>query len=173
MKKVPMLCLIAAPYVFAIAAAAIVVSEGGITAVAFEGVLRSYALTCLIVYVPASVYAFLLPRLGFSPRQIAFWAAVLKLGAAPFFAVLFVLMALFAFMLFTIPLAIVLSAIGYVSMLPSGLYCISGIVQARKRGALGTMETVVGVLFQFLPVFDVAAALCVFASVRSSPLSVR
>lgn len=70
MKKIPTILLMLAPYAFIA-----VFLNFGLT----KYVFLLWPILWLVICLPNMVYAFLLPRLGTTPRQLLFWNMVLKL----------------------------------------------------------------------------------------------
>ena len=69
MKKIPMLLLLAAPYIFIAVCAA--KELGGVA-------FLTWILLCVLIYLPNMIYAFILPGFGYDGKQLLFWSLLLK-----------------------------------------------------------------------------------------------
>ena len=155
MKKMPMMMLLAAPYIFIAVCAA-----KGLGGSAFI----TWAVLCVLVYLPNMVYAFLLPRFGYEGRQLLFWNLLLKIVNIP----VYVLVILIVLMLhiFILPLAPFLVLIDYSLLLSSSMYGVSGIMECCAKGKLSKKEMLVNIIMQLLFCLDVASALYCYFKVR-------
>ena len=88
----------------------------------------------LLAFLPAMVCAF--AERGWTARRLLFWNMVLKLCNIPFYIGVF-----FAGMMmsvFVIPLLPFLALFDYSVLLPSTMYGLSGLLQARREGKIRT-----------------------------------
>ena len=157
-KKLPLAALLIAPYVLL---------AGGI-ALLLHGkpwmILVLWALIVLLAFLPAMVCAFLLPRRGWPARRLLFWNMVLKLCNIPFYIGVF-----FAGMMmsvFVIPLLPFLALFDYSVLLPSTMYGLSGLLQARREGRIRTKTLLVHGVMQFFFCLDVVSAICLYVNAR-------
>ena len=84
MKKLPMILLLTAPYVLLLDFFGSVSADSDGPALAG----LSFFLVCLLC---GMVYAFAMPRLGFTDRQILHWNMVMRLSFIPFYAIVFLI----------------------------------------------------------------------------------
>lgn len=155
MKRIPILLLLVLPY-------------GYLGVCSFEG-LTAFALTLwpilwLCIVLPNLIYAWVLPRLGASPRMLLFWTMLLKLCHIPVYALVFFLVMLLNIML--IPLIPLLFLFDVSLLVGSSMYGASGLYQAHRAGFLSTAETVLLILLQFLFCLDVFSAIYAYVRVR-------
>ena len=87
-----------------------------------------------IIMVFGAVYAFFLPRMGFSGKQILFWSMLLKICNIPIFLFVFAI-GLFLFVVI-IPLIPLLFLFDLFLMLSTSMYGINGIIQCGKEKCL-------------------------------------
>ena len=111
----------------------------------------------LVICLPNMIYAFLLPRLGTTPRQLLFWNMVLKLCNIPVFAGVFLVALLLNIMV--IPLLPFLMLFDYSLLLPSSMYGISGIWQNYQKGKFSAVETAVNIILHFFFCADVFSSI--------------
>lgn len=158
MKKIPMLLLLAAPYAML----------GG-AALAFAGrrtwfALLSWALAFLLVFLPNMVYAFVLPRKGYAQRQLLFWNMLLKLCNIPFYVLVFLMGMMMS--VFVIPLLPILVLVDYTVLLPSTMYGVSGLLQARRARGISKKALLFHGIMQFMFCLDVCSAVWLYVSLR-------
>lgn len=148
MKKVPTILLLLVPYAFIA-----VFLNFGLT----KDVFLLWPILWLVICLPNMVYAFLLPRLGATPRQLLFWDMVLKLCNIPIFAGVFLIALLLNIMV--IPLLPFLMLFDYSLLLPSSMYGISGIWQNYQKGKFSAVETAVNIILHFFFCADVFSSI--------------
>ena len=158
MKKIPTILLMLAPYAFIA-----VFLNFGLT----KYVLLLWPILWLVICLPNMVYAFLLPRLGSTPRQLLFWNMVLKLCNIPVFVGVFLVALLLNIMV--IPLLPFLVLFDYSLLLPSSMYGISGIWQNYRKGKFSLAETAVNIILLFFFCADVISA--IYCYVRGRKVS--
>lgn len=73
MKKVPMIILLLAPYVFLLICIGICMAEKGFTADAIEMIGWTFLGMFLLILFPNMIYAFILKRFGYGHRKLFFW----------------------------------------------------------------------------------------------------
>lgn len=156
MKRIPMMLLLVSPY-------------GLLGLLLTENPARvlpaGWALVCLLVFLPNMLYAFCLPRLGFSPEQILGWNLVLKLSSIPVYCLVFCAALLMG--VFVIPLLPFLVLFDYSLLLPSSMYGISGVKLARRRGLMSRWGSVLHILLQLTFCLDVCSALYLYFTVKN------
>lgn len=161
MKKLPMILLLAAPYVLL---PILYLTNAGLTVgVLIYGIL----LLC------GAVYAFLLPKLGFQGKQLLFWNMLFKLGLIPF--VLFV-------MLFVLTMALIGGAaqrvdvppmlgvgflVCYLPQVTMAAYGLSGFIWYCKRGLMPVPGVIFGTLAQLIPVAGLPCSIICYSLLRS------
>lgn len=138
MKKIPTILLLLVPYVFIAA-----FLNFGLT----KYVFLLWPILWVVICLPNMVYAFFLPRLGTTPRQLLFWNMVLKLCNIPVFVGVFLVALLLNIMV--IPLLPFLMLFDYSLLLPSTMYGISGIWQNYRKGKFSLVETAVNIILHF------------------------
>ena len=157
-EKLPLALLLAAPY--ALLAGGIALLSHGKPWMA----LALWGLIVLLVFAPGMLRAFLLPRRGWTARRLLFWNMLLKVCNIPFFLCVF-----FAGMMmsvFVIPLLPFFVLLDYSVLLPSTMYGLSGLLQARREGRIDTKALIIFGALQFFFCLDVVSAVCVYANAR-------
>lgn len=157
-KRIPMLLLLAAPYAML-----------GSAALAFAGrrawlALLAWGLAFLLVFLPNMVYAFMLPRIGYTQRQLLFWNMLLKLCNIPFYVLVFLMGMMMS--VFVIPLLPILILVDYTVLLPSTMYGVSGLLKARKARGISKKVLIVNGIMQFTFCLDVCSAVYLYVSSR-------
>src|SRR5699024_3904011 len=108
--------------------------------------LLAWALAFLLVFLPNMVYAFILPRKGYTQRQLLFWNMLLKLCNIPFYCLVFLMgMMMSVFVILLLPIFIL---VDYTVLLPSTMYGVSGLLQARKARRVSTKALVANGIMQ-------------------------
>lgn len=159
MKQLPMILHLIAPYVlllgffWAIAADSDGPALAGLT----------YFLVCLLC---SMVYAFVMPRLGFTGRQILLWNMVLKLNFIPFYAIVF-LTVLFTNVMI-IPILPFILFVEYLLLLSSGMYGVSGLKCAYQSGSVSKTFLVVNIAAHLCFCLDVFSAVFCYAKLKKS-----
>lgn len=157
MKKIPMLLLLAAPYIFL----RICVVKGLVGEVFYIWIGM-----CVLIYLPNMIYAFVLPRLNYSGRQLLFWNMFLKLLNIPVYLLIaFIVMLLH---IFIIPMIPFLALFDYTLLLPSTMYGISGIWACYKKGGFSKTAMIVNIILQFLFCLDVFSAVYCYVRARKN-----
>ena len=109
-------------------------------------------------------YAIVLPKLGFTDRQLLFWSFCMKVSVVPLYIALF-LVSLLLF-IFIIPVVLISIAFAFLAMLVSSAYGIVGIVKSWREQHLRTGEAVLAGISLFVLWFDMAGALYCYLRVR-------
>lgn len=147
MKKIPMLLMIAAPYVFIG-----ICVEKGLGSEAFT----MWKVLCVLVYLPNMIYAFILPKLHCDGKQLLFWSMLLKLFNIPVYILVILIVLLLHILI--LPLIPFLILFDYTLLLPSSMYGISGIVMSRAEGRMSKKAAVIHIIMQFMFCLDVFSA---------------
>lgn len=153
MKRIPMLLLLAAPYIFIAACAA----KGTIA-------FLTWILLCVLIYLPNMIYAFILPRMGYGGRQLLFWSLLLKVMNIPVFAMIIFFVLLFN--IFVLPMAPFLILFDYTLLLPSSMYGVSGLIACCREGKLSKKALVINIIMQFTFCLDVFSAVYGYVKAR-------
>lgn len=140
MKKVPMIILLLAPYVFLLICIGICMAEKGFTADAIEMIGWTFLGMFLLILFPNMIYAFILKRFGYGHRKLFFWNMLIP------FLVIF----------------------DYLLLLPSTMYGVSGLRSLSKTGKASKAGIVINGICQFLFVFDVISAAYLYIRFRKS-----
>ena len=140
MKKVPMIILLLAPYVFLFICIGICMAEKGFTAAAIEMIGWTFLGMFLLILFPNMIYAFILKRFGYGHRKLFFWNMQIP------FLVIF----------------------DYLLLLPSTMYGVSGLRSLSKTGKASKAGIVINGICQFLFVFDVISAAYLYIRFRKS-----
>ncbi|MBM6802937.1 hypothetical protein H6B07_09740 [Mediterraneibacter glycyrrhizinilyticus] len=140
MKKVPMIILLLAPYVFLLICIGICMAEKGFTADAIEMIGWTFLGMFLLILFPNMIYAFILKRFGYGHRKLFFWNMLIP------FLVIF----------------------DYLLLLPSTMYGVSGLRSLSKTGKASKAGIMINGICQFLFVFDVISAAYLYIRFRKS-----
>ena len=162
-----MILLLAAPYLFFLTI--IVLSQLSYTQ-AMEMTLGSigypYAAMLLLIFLPNMIYAFILPRRGYTPQQLLFWDMLLKLCYIPLYILVFIAGMLLAGTIIGLGLIPFFMLFDYLLLLPSTMYGVSGLRQAYKAGLLSKGAQVGNSILHFFFCLDVLSAVIVFITVK-------
>ena len=139
MKKVPMIILLLAPYVFLLICIGICMAEKGFTADAIEMIGWTFLGMFLLILFPNMIYAFILKRFGYGHRKLFFWNMLIP------FLVIF----------------------DYLLLLPSTMYGVSGLRSLSKTGKASKAGIMINGICQFLLVFDVISAAYLYIKFRN------
>ena len=140
MKKLPMIILLLAPYVFLLICIGICMAEKGFTADAIEMIGWTFLGMFLLILFPNMIYAFILKRFGYGHRKLFFWNMLIP------FLVIF----------------------DYLLLLPSTMYGVSGLRSLSKTGKASKAGIMINGICQFLFVFDVISAAYLYIRFRKS-----
>ena len=140
MKKVPMIILLLAPYVFLLICIGICMAEKGFTADAIEMIGWTFLGMFLLILFPNMIYAFILKRFGYGHRKLFFWNMLIP------FLVIF----------------------DYLLLLPSTMYGVSVLRSLSKTGKASKAGIMINGICQFLFVFDVISAAYLYIRFRKS-----
>lgn len=157
MKKIPMLLLLAAPYLFIISC---------VTIGLWNEIFYIWIGMCILIYLPNMVYAFVLPKLNYSGRQLLFWNMLLKLLNIPVYLLIaFIVMMLHIFIIPMIPFLVLFD---YTLLLPSTMYGISGIWTCYKKGEFSKIAMFINVVMQFVFCLDVFSSIYCYVKARKN-----
>lgn len=160
MKKLPMIALLIAPY-----ATLIICYQANL-----DITVGLYVYGVLLLF--NMVYAFLLPKLGFSGKQLLFWNLLLKLCHIPLILLIFVV---------TLVMMMVggegirdevasMVLIAWLSccliQLSSAMFGISGFRWCRKYGTLSRAGMIASSIVQFIPCVDVIGSIVCYIMFR-------
>lgn len=152
MKKLPMIIVLIAPYFLF-----------GMYMTENSQLLSIAMIAFGIIMVFGAVYAFFLPRMGFSGKQILFWSMLLKICNIPIFLFVFAI-GLFLFVVI-IPLIPLLFLFDLFLMLSTSMYGINGIIQCGKERCLSQKVVIVNVVLHFIFCADVISS--IYCYIRS------
>ena len=167
MKKIPMITLLLAPYVFLAVIVLECMAEGGFTTKALETVSQVYCVMFLLVMLPNMMYAFVVKRYGYGPRELLFWNMLLKICNIPIFVLVFAIGIFMGAMIVGIMLIPFLLIFDYTLLLSSSMYGFSGLRGLSKAGNITKAETIVNGICQLLFVFDVISAVYLYIRCRA------
>ncbi len=156
MKKIPMIILMITPYIFL-----------GIILNADVGYIPpAWGFACLFVFLPNMIYAFILPKKGYTARQLLFWNMLLKVCNIPVYCVIFSLGLLMG--VFIIPLFVFLVLFDYSFLLPSTMFGVSGLLLAYRDNKISPAVFAINIIMQFMFCLDVCSSIYLYASLRKS-----
>lgn len=120
----------------------------------------------VIVFIPNMIYAFILLIRREAASVLLFWDMLLKLCNIPIYIVLF----LVGFPIFFFPAGFIISffiaVIDYILLLPSTMYGVCGIIQARRENKITTKSAVVNIILHFFFCTDVFSAVIMYCKVK-------
>lgn len=168
MRKLPMIALLVAPYIFILAVVIICVVEGGFTANALGYIGYGYLIMLIVVLIPNMVYAFVLKRNGYSQRELFFWNMTLKIAHIPIYILVFAVGVFMGMMILGMMLIPFLVLFDYSLLLSSSMYGISGLFCVSKKGLLSKKHAILCGICQFIFMFDVVSAVYLFGRFRKA-----
>lgn len=168
MKKLPMIALLIAPYIFILAVVIICVKEGGFTANALGYIGYGYLIMLIVVLMPNMVYAFVLRRNGYGQRELFFWNMILKISHIPIYILVFAVGVFMGMMILGMMLIPFLVLFDYSLLLASSMYGISGLFCVSKKGLLSKKHAILCGICQFVFVLDVVSAVYLFGKFRKA-----
>lgn len=157
MKKIPMILMLAVPYVVCV-----VFSVENTTS--FNSLFGASLVLFAAVSLINMVYAFVLPRLGYKGKQLLFWNMVLKLCNIPIFLVVFFICMLFHVLI--LPLIPAFILFDYLLLLSSTMYGVSGLVYCFDKGKLTRKFLIINVILQFIFCWDVFSAVYYYVKLQ-------
>ena len=160
MKKLPLLALLGMPYLVLA-----LVMRQGLSAACLELTAGIFAGVVLLNF----VWARWAGRLGFSARQLAFWAMLLKICHIPFYLLVFAVGVLLNVMI--IPLLPFMAFMDYLLLLSTSLYGIRALWAGRRQGSLSLTATGVCTALQLLFCLDLAGAIWGWVRLRKADYS--
>lgn len=157
MKKIPTVVLLYTPYLFIV----IFLARGPI-----ENAFIPWAVLWLVVGLPNIIYAFFLPRLKTTARELFFWDMMLKLCSIPAWVGTFFLILIFNQIMVSPALFWV---IFYYSLLwSSSAYGISGLLLKYRKGEIDVMRFCGGLMLHFFCFGDLFIAISCYISERKN-----
>ena len=153
MKRIPMLLLLIARYLFV----------GSCLVTKMRSVFSGFVLLLPVLLLNMG-YAFFLPKFNCEGRQILFWNMLLKLWNIPIYLLIFFVVLLLPILI--LPMLPFLFLLDYLLLLSSSMYGISGILVCYKEKKFSRKEAVLNVLLQVLFCTDVLSA--VYCYIRAS-----
>lgn len=166
MKKLPMIVLLVAPYIFVFVAVVICIIEDGFTANALGYIGYEYLIMLMVVLIPNMVYAFVLKRNGYDQRDLFFWNLILKLSHIPIYILIFMLGVFMGMMILGIMAIPFLAVFDYSLLLSSSMYGISGLSYVSNRCSFSKKQVIICGICQFIFVLDVLSAIYLFGKSR-------
>lgn len=130
-------------------------------------ILSAYGLIVVGIFIPNMIYAFILAAKKESSSQLLFWAMLLKLCNIPIYIFIFMFGTLAAILPLGFLLIPFLVIFDYIMLLPSTMYGISGIIQARREGKITIETAVINGILHFFFCLDVISAIIMFRKVKS------
>ena len=121
----------------------------------------------IAVFIPNMIYAFVLAAHRESSKTLLFWDMLLKLCNIPVYVLFFILGTVFLIVPFGILFTFLIVVFDYLLLLPSTMYGISGLIQARREKKLTIDAVVVSGILHFLFCTDVVSAVVMFCKVRA------
>lgn len=156
MKNVPMIMMLTAPYLLL----GLYLSEA--TAALPAGLVLFAAVMFL-----GALYAFFLPRCGYSGTRILFWCMLLKLCNIPVFLLIFIAaLGLFVVIIPLIPLLIIFD---YLLLLSTSMYGISGLLTCGKERRLSAKAVTLNIILQFFFCADVLSSIYCYIKSKKRP----
>lgn len=122
----------------------------------------------IVVFVFNIIYAFVLAARGESGKKLLYWDMLLKLCNIPIYIAVFIIGAFsYMFSMFPANFLIIIPWVifDYILLLPSTMYGISGLIQARREKKISTATAVVNGILHFLFCTDVISAVVIFCIV--------
>lgn len=155
MKKAPIIVMLIAPYFLF----GMYMSEN-LQLLSVGLIIFAIAMVC------GAIYAFFLPRLGFSGQQILFWCMLLKICNIPIFLFIFTI-GLFLFVVI-IPLIPLLALFDFFLLLSTSMYGINGVIQCGREKSLPKKVVVINIVLQFIFCADVFSAIYCYVRARKN-----
>ena len=170
-KKLPMIGLIAAPYVLGIIISIVSFFAGSVgeeNINTIEIVLNTvevlYQVFLCLMILFNMVWAFRLQKLGYTEKQLFFWNMIIKLCYILVYATIFLTGLVMFFLPFGIMIIPILMLYDYVMLLPSTMYGISGLLLGRRQKNISRKKLVINLFCQFIFCLDTVSAIYLFVS---------
>lgn len=128
-----------------------------------------WSILWLVIFLPNMVCAFLLPRLGVTPKQLLFLNMVIKLCNIPLFVggiVGALLLTQSSDMMIVVMLLFFFVPFDYSLLLPFSMYGISGIWQHYRNGTFSAVETAVNIILHVFFCIDVLSPIYCYIRAR-------
>ena len=165
----PMIILLVVPYLFVIILGTMLFFNGLSNAV-FCIALGMYGTICLFFFLPNMIYAFMLPKKGYTARQMLFWDMLLKICNIPIYIIVFLNGLLLAITPMGFLLIFILIIFDYTLLLPSTMYGISGLIQVYKEGLIQKKKFIIHVILHFVFCLDVVSAVISYLRIRKEKI---
>lgn len=165
-KRILTILLLVSPYLYALIVVLFFRYSDNFSAEMLQNLLLIFCGFIVAIFISNMIYAFILAKHGESSAVLLFWDMLLKLCNIPFYFVVFS----FGFLMSLVPKGIVitfpLAIIDYLLLLPSSMYGVSGLLQARRERKITTLTAVVNIILHFFFCVDVISAIVMFCIVR-------
>lgn len=158
-KNILPLLLIVAPYLYAFQLIYIKKSNADMDLWIYYGM-------CALVLVPNIIYPFLLKTWGERSRSLFFWDVVIKVCHIPIYVIIFLMGTLFFLSIFGMMFIFFLIVFDYLLLLPSTMYGINGLRQARSEGRISWLAFIMHAICHFVFCLDVMSAAVMYFKVR-------
>lgn len=120
----------------------------------------------VFVFIPNMIYAFVLLIRREAASVLLFWDMLLKLCNIPIYIVLFSFGSTMAIFPGGIVISFLIAVIDYILLLPSTIYGVCGLLQARRENKITTKAAVVNIVIHFFFCTDVFSAIVMYCKVK-------
>lgn len=158
-KNILPLLLIVAPYLYVFQLVNIKKSDADMDLWIYYGM-------CALVLVPNIIYPFLLKTWGVRSRNLFFWDVVIKVCHIPIYGIIFLVGTIFFLSIYGILFIFFLIVFDYLLLLPSTMYGINGLRQARREGWISWLTFIIHAICHFVFCLDVISATIMYFKVR-------
>lgn len=162
-KRIPTILLLISPYLFLFIFTSNIYSE-------YLSFGKIFLINCsflAIVFIFNMIYPFVLAKHGENSTKLLFWDMLLKLFNIPIYIAVFMFGTMMAFLPKGIVITPFLVFFDYILLLPSSMYGISGLIQARREGKITTSTAVINSILHFFFVMDIISAIIMFFKVKT------
>jgi hypothetical protein len=117
----------------------------------------------IVIFIPNVIYAFVLVAHRENSDVLLFWDMLLKVCNIPIYIMVFIA-GFFTGLLgpFSIPLMLLLVIFDYLILLPSTMYGVGGLIQARREGKIMKKTAIINSILHFFFFTDVISAIIIF-----------
>ena len=163
-KRILPLLLLIAPYIYVFI---ILYNYKMEKELPYQAVILFFWILVLAVYVPNIFYAFKIAKNGADSTCLLFWDMLLKLCNIPIYIMVFVLgSCVVPFPVWGIISALILSFFDYWLLIPSSMYGVNGLIQARKEGKITPVSALINGILHFFFCVDVISAIIMYRAVK-------
>lgn len=156
-KRIPMIALLLTPYIWL---GSFYITEGA-------GYMPAvWVIFCVLIFLPNMIYAFVLPRIGYTEGQLFFWNMMLKICNIPIYCIILLAGVVMTAFILPIPFLPVLVFFDYSLLLPSTMYGISGLWRAYRAHTISITTLVVHIIMQFMFCLDVCSSIYLYVSMK-------